>query len=130
MSSQVTMADFLNNSPKYVVSTTLPDDLPWGPATVLRGDLATEVRQLKEQPGGDIQVPGSPGLVRQLLRLGLLDRLSLMLHPIVLGTGRRLFEDGDTAQLTLTDSRHFANGVVALTYQAGPGVDAPRSAPF
>src|SRR5260370_32030592 len=93
------MADFLNNTPKHVVSSTL-DTLYWASSSLVTGDLAGEVAKLREQPGKNIQVPGSPTLVRSLLRDGLLDELSLMVHPIVDGSGMRLF-DTMTAQVRL-----------------------------
>lgn len=116
-SSDVPMADFLNNSPKYVVSATL-DRLEWQPATLVKGDLAEELRKLKEQPGKNIQIPGSPTLVRSLLRDGLLDELSLGICPVVVGSGMRLF-DGITDQvsLKLLDSTTLSTGVLEVTYQ-------------
>jgi dihydrofolate reductase len=89
--SDVPMADFLNNTPKHVVSSTL-DTLDWANSSLVTGDLAGEVAKLRDQPGKNVQIPGSPTLVRSLLRGGLLDELSLMAHPIVVGSGMRLFE--------------------------------------
>lgn len=116
-SSDVPMAHFLNDSPKYVVSATL-DRLEWQPATVIKGDLAKELTKLKAQPGKNIQIPGSPRLVRWLLRDGLLDELNLAICPVVVGSGMRLF-DGITNQvnLKLIDSKFFSNGVLGVTYQ-------------
>jgi dihydrofolate reductase len=115
--SDVPMSDFLNNSPKYVVSGTL-ETLDWANSTALTGDLADELAKLKRQAGGNIQVPGSPTLVRSLLRDGLLDELSLSICPIVVGSGMRLF-DGLTAQvrLELVDSTSLSSGVVGVTYR-------------
>jgi dihydrofolate reductase len=111
------MAAFLNETPKYVVSSQ-PGTLKWGPATLVHGDLATELEHLKRRPGGDIQVPGSPTLVRSLLRDGLLDELSLAVAPIVVGHGLRLFEGiGGRVPLTLVSARSLRSGVLALTYQ-------------
>ncbi len=111
------MGAFLNDTSKYVVSSTL-ETLDWGPASLVRGDLVEELSQLKRQPGRNIQIPGSPSLVRSLLRAGLLDELSLGVVPLVVGSGARLF-DGLTEQLPLKliDSRALSAGVLALTYQ-------------
>ncbi|MFD0475256.1 dihydrofolate reductase family protein [Nonomuraea thailandensis] len=91
------MAATLNAAPKYVVSTTLTEPT-WENTTVIAGDPRKELIRLKEAPGGDIGMSGSPTLVTWLLREGLLDELNLMVHPIVLGRGRRLFDEG-TGQL-------------------------------
>jgi dihydrofolate reductase len=116
LGGEVPMADFMNNTPKYVASRTLRT-VEWAGSTLLTGDLATELTELKRRPGKNIQVPGSPRLVRSLLSDGLLDELSLMIHPIVLGTGARLFdEQTDRMELKLTDSRTLATGVVSATY--------------
>src|SRR6266508_2707761 len=86
--------------------------------TLLSGDLVTEVTRLKQQPGRNIQVPGSPRLVWSLLREGLLDELALMIHPIVLGSGQRLFDEPtDQVRLKLLDSRTLSTGVVSVVYQ-------------
>ncbi len=116
-SSDVPMADFLNNTPKFVVSSTL-DALKWQPATLIKGDLVSELTRLKEQPGKNIQVPGSPTLVRSLLRDGLLDELSLSICPIVVGSGMRLF-DGltDQIRLKLVHSTTLSTGLLGVTYQ-------------
>ncbi|MDN3357208.1 dihydrofolate reductase family protein [Actinomadura sp. DC4] len=113
----VPMSAFMNDTPKYVASRTL-DTVEWAGSTLLQGDLAGALTELKRRPGKNIQVPGSPHLVRSLLREGLLDRLSLTIHPIVLGTGARLFEDEkDRRRLRLVDSRTFRSGVVSVTYE-------------
>jgi dihydrofolate reductase len=110
--------DHLNNTPKYVVSRTLDEPLEWQNSLLVKGDVAEEVSRLKEQPGKDIGIVGSGALVRWLLRENLLDELSLMVHPIVLGRGERLFEEGgDQKALELVDSKTFSTGVVHLTYQ-------------
>jgi dihydrofolate reductase len=110
------MADFLNNTPKHVVSSTL-QELEWGPARLVTGGLAEEVAELKRQPGKDIQVPGSPRLVASLLREGLLDELSLMIAPAVVGSGGRLFDEiGGRIALELVDSRALGS-VLSLTYR-------------
>jgi dihydrofolate reductase len=110
--------DYLNNTPKYVVSRTLDEPLEWQNSTLIKGDVAGEVSRLKEQPGKDITIVGSGALFRALLAEELLDELRLMVHPIVLGRGRRLFEEGgDRRALQLVDSKTFSTGVVYLTYQ-------------
>jgi dihydrofolate reductase len=86
--------DYMNNTPKFVVSKTLEEPLEWNNSTLLQGDVAEEISKLKEQPGKDISITGSPTLVRSLLEDGLLDELRLMVHPIVVGSGKRLFEEG------------------------------------
>lgn len=115
--SEVPMADFLNNTPKHVVSSTL-DTLEWANSSLVTGDLAEEVAKLKKQPGKNIQIPGSPRVVRSLLRDGLLDELSLMIHPIVVGSGMRLFDEmTDQVRLKLVESRTLNTGVLSVTYQ-------------
>jgi dihydrofolate reductase len=115
--SDVLMADFLNGSPKYVVSSTI-DTLEWANSSLVAGDLAEELTKLKQQPGKNILIPGSPTLVRSLLRDGLLDELSLNICPLVVGSGMRLF-DQMTAQvpLHLVESTTLRNGVLGVTYQ-------------
>jgi dihydrofolate reductase len=111
--------DHINSVPKYVVSTTLEKPLGWNNSTLIEGDVAEGVAELKQRPGKDITVLGSADLVNALLRDGLLDELRLMVHPIVLGSAKRLFEDGgDRKALELVDSRKFATGVVYLAYRA------------
>jgi dihydrofolate reductase len=116
LGGDVPMADFMNGTPKYVASSTLRN-LDWAGSTLLTGDLATELTELKRRPGKNIQVPGSPRLVRSLLADGLLDELSLMIHPVVLGTGARLFDgQADRMDLKLQDSRTLGTGVISATY--------------
>jgi dihydrofolate reductase len=114
--SDVPMADFLNNTPRYVVSSTL-DTLDWPGSTLLDGDLAEELAKLKEQPGKNIQVPGGPALVRSLLRDGLLDQLNLAVVPIVVGSGARLFDEIGRIPLKLTNSIALSTGVLAVSYE-------------
>ena len=113
-------ASHINNMPKYVVSTSL-DDVAWGKwekPTLIKGDLAKEINKLKQQPGKNISVGGSPTLVRSLLQEGLLDEFKLMIHPVVVGKGKRLFtEDVDLQRLKLVDSKVTGTGVVIVTYQ-------------
>lgn len=117
LDSDVPTADFMNNTPKHIVSSTL-DTLEWANSRLVTGDLAEEVAKLKEQPGKNIQIPGSPRLVRSLLRDGLLDELSLMVHPIVVGSGMRLFDEmTDQVGLKLVKSTTLSAGVLSVTYQ-------------
>ncbi len=107
----------MNRPAKVVVSSTLKE-LEWANSTLLTGDVIEEVAKLKQQPGDAIVVTGSTTLVRTLLRAGLVDELNLLVHPIIVGTGERLFED-DAGQtpLTLVQSATFSTGVVHLVYQ-------------
>jgi dihydrofolate reductase len=112
----------LNEAPKYVASTTLREPLPWRNSTLLKGDVAGAVARLKEQTDTDFLVFGSGVLIQTLMRHNLIDRYVLMSHPIVLGTGRRLFVDGGaSATLQLVDTKTTDGGVVIATYRpAGP----------
>jgi dihydrofolate reductase len=112
------MVDYINNVPKFVVSETLEEPLEWNNSTLIKGNVAEEVSELKWQPGKDIAIIGSGALVRSLLGEGLLDELKLMVHPVVLGGGKRLFEDGgDQKALELVHSKNFSTGVLYLTYR-------------
>jgi dihydrofolate reductase len=111
------VASKLNSLPKYVVSTTL-ENAEWGPATIIRGDVPAEVAQLKQQHNGEIQVHGSAGLVQTLHAQGLIDEYRLFIEPVVLGTGKRLFEPGATpTALQLVESRPMGKGAVLAIYQ-------------
>jgi dihydrofolate reductase len=105
----------MNGYPKYVASTTL-ERAEWN-ASLLRGDLAEEITKLKAQPGRDILVFGSGRLVETLLRHELVDEYRLLVFPVVLGRGRRLFPEGLGTTLQLVEARPFSSGVVALTYR-------------
>jgi dihydrofolate reductase len=110
------VADYMNNTPKVVVSTTLRT-AEWRNTTLVGGDVVAELTRLKEQPGGNLSVVGSATLVRSLLRDGLLDELKLLVCPILVGGGKRLFEDGGAeVPLRLVDAKTFGTGVQALTY--------------
>ena len=109
------IADFMNNTPKLVVSTTL-DKAEWQNSTLISGDVVGELNRRKQQPGKDINVVGSITLVRSLLREGLLDELKLLLCPIVVGKGKRLFEGEEPIPLKLADAQTFSTGVQWLTY--------------
>jgi dihydrofolate reductase len=115
--SEVPNADWMNNTRKYVVSTTL-DSPEWQNSTVIEGDVAEALTRLKQENGKNIMVNGSATLVRSLLRDNLLDELRLFVHPVVVGSGERLFEDGgDQVELKLVDTHTYNNGVISLTYQ-------------
>jgi len=117
MTDEVGFADKMNSMPKYVVSTTL-EDASWDNSTIVRDNVADEVRRLKEELGGDILVAGSRQLAHFLAREGLVDEYRLMVSPIVLGSGKRLFDDESALQrLRLTDSFTSGDGVVTLTYE-------------
>ena len=110
--------DALNNVQKYVASTTLEEPLPWINSTLLKGDAAEAVAGLKERPGKDLVVFGSGELVQSLMRRDLIDEYVLLIHPLVLGSGRRLFTDGGaSAALRLVDAQTTATGVVLAIYQ-------------
>ena len=114
--------DMMNGYPKYVVSTTLEEPLEWNNSTLINGNVAEEVTGLKEQPGKDILVFGSGELANTLMRHGLIDEYRLMVFPIVVGSGKRLFEDGiETTVLELVDAKTFGSGVVALSYGPAGG---------
>jgi dihydrofolate reductase len=110
--------EVLDNSQKYVASTTLSEPLAWKNSTLLEGDAAEAVAGLKRQPGKDMVVLGSGELVQALMRRTLVDQYVLLIHPLVLGSGRRLFPDGGApATLRLVDTKTTTTGVVIATYQ-------------
>jgi dihydrofolate reductase len=112
------MAAQMNSMQKYVVSTTLEEPLEWQNSTLIGEDVAEEIANLKQGEGGDIVISGSGALVRSLLQYGLLDELKLMVHPILVGGGKRLFEDGgEQRALELVESQTFETGVLYLTYR-------------
>jgi dihydrofolate reductase len=102
---------------KYVASTTLREPLPWQNSTLLGDDVVAAVSELRERPGGDLVILGSGALVRSLLPHGLIDELTLMVNPLVLGSGRRLFDGGVRTPLRLVDSTVTPAGVMIGTYQ-------------
>jgi dihydrofolate reductase len=116
------VAATMNGVRKYVVSTTLEEPLEWNNASLIGENVAEEISELKDQPGKDIVISGSGALVRSLLDAGLLDELRLMVHPVVVGSGKRLFEEGEKqTALELVDAKTFATGVVYLTYKPADG---------
>jgi dihydrofolate reductase len=114
--------ELMNHTPKMVFSTTLEEPLAWQNSRLNRGDVATEIPELKRRPGRDIGIWGSVALVRSLLRLGLVDRLQLQLYPVALGTtgSKPIFEGFDRTTLQLVTSQVLDGQVVLLDYQAAP----------
>jgi dihydrofolate reductase len=110
---------YLNQATKYVVSSTLSEPLPWQNSILLPGDPAASVADLKSQPGPDLGIVGSAQLVRSLLAANLIDRYVLLIHPLVLGQGRRLFDErGPGVDFDLVDSVTTSKGVIIATYQS------------
>jgi dihydrofolate reductase len=109
--------DALNNTPKYVVSTTLAEPLPWPNSTLLRGDAAEAVGGLKARSDGVLAIMGSGELIRALMKANLVDEYLLMIHPLVLGTGRRLFPEGVEVPLRLVEGVVTSAGVVIASYE-------------
>jgi dihydrofolate reductase len=110
--------DMMNGYPKYVVSTTLEEPVEWNNSTLINGNVEEEVTRLKQQSCKDILVFGSGELANTLMQLGLIDEYRLMVFPIVVGSGKRLFEDDiETTVLELVDTKTFGSGVVVLSYR-------------
>ena len=110
--------DMMNGYPKYVVSTSLREPLEWNNSTLIQEDVVEEVSSLKRQPGKGILIFGSGDLMNTLLQHELIDELRLMVFPVVVGNGKRLFGDGiDKTVLKLVDTETFGLGVVVLTYR-------------
>ena len=109
--------EVLDNARKYVASRTLQEPLPWQNSTLLEGDAADAVPELKQQPGKDLVLLGSGELAGSLMRRKLVDEYVLLIHPLVLGSGRRLFDGAEFAALRLVDTVTTTTGVVIATYQ-------------
>lgn len=110
--------EMMNGYAKYVVSSTL-EETTWNHSSLIKGDLAQEVYKLKQEPGRDILVFGSRTLAQSLMQLGLVDEYQLLVFPVVLGSGQRLFGDDNTEKvLELVESKRFDSGVMALTYRS------------
>lgn len=110
--------EILNDIPKYVASTTLSEPLEWSNSTLLSGNATAAVARLKEEPGNDLLIMGSGELIQSLMRRNLVDEYVLLIHPLVLGSGRRLFPDsGQAATLRIVATTTTNNGVVIATYQ-------------
>jgi dihydrofolate reductase len=121
--------DALNNAPKYVASNTRTEPLPWPNSTLLSGDIPAAVTELRETPGDDLHVMGSGALIQSLGPLGLIDEYMLSIHPLVLGTGRRLFADGfPPATFDLIGTTPTTTGVIIATYRSDPVAAAGASA--
>jgi dihydrofolate reductase len=119
-SDEEPIAGVMNNMKKYVASTTLKSPLEWQNSELLEGDTVEAVGALKDQPGRDLLVIGSGDLAQTLIGSDLVDEYRLMIHPIVVGGGKRLFRDGNPlAKLTLVDSKMTTTGVAILTYRSG-----------
>jgi dihydrofolate reductase len=114
-------AEKFNSMPKFVVSTTLKDP-EWNNTTVLdSGDATAQVRKLKEEFDGELQVPGSHRLVQELIESDLVDQINLMIFPVILGTGKKVFEGkSERRNLKLTESKVVGSGVVVLIYERAP----------
>ena len=110
-------ADYFNNVRKYVVSETLKEPLEWQNSTLIKDNIVEEVTNLKQQDGKDITVHGSATLVQTLMQHDLVDLYRLLVYPVVVGSGKRLFEEGIPAALKLLGSQSFSSGVVALAYE-------------
>lgn len=109
-------AEYFNGVRKYVVSTTL-EKAEWNNSVLIKDNVVEEIRKLKQQDGGDIIVHGSGNLVQTLREHDLVDSYRLLVYPLVLGQGQRLFEDGAAATLRLVESQTFSTGVMALVYE-------------
>src|SRR6266705_4403108 len=122
-------ADRFSAMPKHVVSTTLKK-LTWNNSHLISRNVRQEIAKLKQEPGQDIVIHGSPGLVRSLMPHGLIDEYRLLVYPLVLGHGKRLFDEGGAANLRLAESQVFDTGVVKLIYRpADKSPDAARARP-
>jgi dihydrofolate reductase len=117
--------EILNNIPKYVVSTTLDEPLPWSHSTLIKRNVPEALEKVKRKQENDIVVFGSARLVQSLIRWNLIDEVTLLIHPLILGSGRRLFEsDGVCATLELRNAKPTRTGVVVATYQPANKCDA------
>ncbi len=108
---------WMNGYPKHVASRTLEEPLEWNNSSLIQGDVAEEVTRLKDQPGKDILIFGSAELVDTLMQHDLVDEYRLMVFPVVVGSGKRLFGEGGTKTLRLTGTQTFDSGAVVLTYE-------------
>lgn len=109
-------AEYFNSVRKYVVSTTL-DTAEWHNSTLINNNVVEEITKLKQQDGQDITVHGSATLVQTLMQHDLVDRYRLLVYPVVLGKGKRLFQEGTVAMLKRVETRTFSSGVAALVYE-------------
>ena len=116
MTDEAGFADRMNSLPKFVVSTTL-EKVEWNNSRLIKGNVAEEVSKLKQQPGQDILIAGSGELVHTLMQHDLIDEYRLLVYPVVLGSGKRLFKDGSKTTLRLIETKTFRSGVVLLSYR-------------
>ncbi|NML36924.1 dihydrofolate reductase family protein [Chitinophaga sp. G-6-1-13] len=114
--NEMGVAAKLNSVQKYVVSTTLKE-ATWEHSTIIRDDIEQEITRLKQQPGKEIQIEGSAALVQSLAKAGLIDEYQFLVHPVMMGSGKRFFGEGMQAGLQLTSSRQLDKGVMLLCYQ-------------
>ncbi len=115
--NEMGIADRLNSAPKYVVSSTLKK-AGWNNSTIIKENVVEEITKLKQQPGQNILITGSATLVQSLMQADLIDEYRFLIHPIIMGSGKRFFKDGmDTTRLQLVEAKTFTSGVVVLTYQ-------------
>jgi dihydrofolate reductase len=115
MTDEEGFADRMNNLPKYVASRTL-QEAEWN-ATLIKGNIADEVSELKQQPGQNLLVYGSGEFVHTLMQHNLIDELRLLVYPVVLGSGKRIFKEGSNSTLKLVETKSFSSGVVLLSCQ-------------
>jgi dihydrofolate reductase len=111
------VADKMNNMPKYVVTST-PLKAQWNNTNIIKNNVVEEIAKLKQQPGKDILIQGSATLIQSLMQAGLIDEYKLMVHPVIAGSGKRLFKDGTgMTKLKLVECKPISLGVVALSYE-------------
>jgi dihydrofolate reductase len=110
-------ADYFNSVRKYVVSSTLEEPLEWNNSRLIKDNVVEQITDLKQQDGKDITVHGSATLVQTLMQHDLVDRYRLLVYPLVVGKGKRLFDEDTPATLKLLESQSFSSGVVALVYE-------------
>ena len=118
MTDEAGFADRMNSLPKYVVSTTLEEPLAWNNSRLIKGNIAEEVARLKQESGQDVLVFGSGTLAQTLHQYNLIDQYNLLVYPVVLGSGKRLFGDRSNVALKLVETKTFSSGVVLLAYRS------------
>ena len=129
MTDEAGFADRMNSIAKFVASTSL-EDVEWSNSRLIKGNVAEEISKLKQEPGQDILIAGSADLVHTLMQHDLIDEYRMIVYPLVLGSGKRLFRDGsDTTTLRLADTKPTSTGVVILTYRPAP-LDREGSEPM
>ena len=116
--NEMGIAAKLNSAPKYVVSSTLKK-AEWENSSIIKENITQEITRLKNQPGGEIQIEGSAALVQSLMTAGLIDEYRFLVHPVIVGSGKRFFKEGIAAPLQLVEAKPFSSGVVLLRYQPG-----------